>query len=166
MKTLKLQLTALIACLAFILFTQTGKAQRSTDIAYEQPVSFDKAAQADTLNPEIKFNKSRIDSMTKFYYQGTHDADNNYHAQHSGKRAIFFTSLIGTPLLGIIPAIVSSSTRPKLQNLNIKDASLLNNPAYMKGYKDEAHDIKKRLVWGNYVAASVTWLAVANILLL
>ena len=166
MKNLKLLITLFAASFILTLLPTTSIAQKSADIAYKQSASFDRTAQADTINPEIKFNKLRIDSITKFYYQGMHDADNNYNAKRSGKRAIFFTALIGTPVLGIIPTIVSSSTRPKLKNLNIKDASLLTNPAYMKGYKDEAHQIKKRLVWGNYVAASVTWLAIANIVLL
>lgn len=166
MKTQRLQPVIFAACLVLMLFTQPSTAQRSNDISYNPTASFDKVSQADTINPEIRFNKLRIDSITRFYYQGIHDADNNYQAKRSGKRAIFFASLIGTPVLSIIPTIISSATCPKIKNLNITDTKMLNNPAYMKGYKDQAHHIKKRTVWGNYLVASFTWLAFANVLLL
>ncbi|HWY98239.1 MAG TPA: hypothetical protein VNY36_04040 [Bacteroidia bacterium] len=121
---------------------------------------------ADTLNMLSKVNKATADSMTNFYYLGGHDADNNYTAKKSGKRVVFFTSLIGSPIIGLIPAIISSATYPSVRNLKIRDKNLLHNKAYMKGYRDEAHDIKKRAVWGNYLAGSVVWIAIANIILL
>ena len=134
-------------------------------IASPSTVYYD-GAQKDTINEAIAMSNAKVVSIVNDYYRGTQDADGGYTAKKSGRRSIFFASLIGTPVLAIIPAIISASTIPKLRNLHIANDSLLYNAAYMRGYKDEAHDIKKKAVWGNYLAGSVIWIGVVNLLLL
>ena len=134
-------------------------------VASPSTTNYDRV-QEDTLDEAIAIGNAKVASIVNDYFRGTQDADGNYTAKKSGRRSIFFASLIGTPVLAIVPAIISSSTPPNVRNLHIANDSLLQNTAYMRGYRDEDHDIKKRAVWGNYLAGSVIWVGLVNLLLL
>jgi hypothetical protein len=51
---------------------------------------------------------------------------------------------------GLIPAIACSVTPPSIQNLGFPDQTLIKNPSYYKGYRDNAFKIKKKKVWRNF----------------
>jgi hypothetical protein len=55
-----------------------------------------------------------------------------------------------SPLLGLIPAIACSSTKPKETNLHYPSAELMKNPDYFRGYTQKARKIKQGKVWMNW----------------
>jgi hypothetical protein len=109
-------------------------------------------------------SEDKAKAMVDAYFQGVYDADSNYKAKKSGKGLILITTLIGGPVAGIIPTVACSATAPK-NNLNIPESKLVGDDSYMKGYKSEAHYIKKHNTWPCYVLASIVWIAAANIIL-
>ena len=150
----------------FMLVSHIGKSQELAAATCKSTKMAVQANVVDTLNPAFAANEAKVDSIMSFYFRGTDDADYSYTGKKSGKWIIFGTSIIGTPVLGIIPAIISSSVCPSKRNLNLPDEALSHNPAYLKGYKDEAHDIKKKAIWGGFISGSGIWVAIANIVLI
>lgn len=76
------------------------------------------------------------------------DAFKNYKAYKPACMSTFLMSGLGTPLLGMIPAIKCTSTTPNDKNLNFPDKELIKDPNYKKAYVNKAMDMKHRKVWG------------------
>lgn len=102
------------------------------------------------------------------YDKGAEDAS-TYYRKHGGAAAgTFFTSLLVSPVIGLIPAIACSSTPPNELNLNMPhDASVTLGTQYRMGYMQRAHQIKKKKVWGMWglalglnIGAAVIYFAV------
>lgn len=119
----------------------------------------------DTLNMKLARNAVAADTLVASYFRGIYAADGNYTARKSGKRMILLTTLVGTPALSIIPAVLCTATAPSVRHLNI-DKAHLSNPAYVKGYRYEAKYIKQKAVWGNYITGTVIWVGLAHFILL
>jgi hypothetical protein len=148
---------------ALMLISQLGKSQEMVAATSIANIATVQLQAADTLNPAFEANQAKVDSMMTLYFRGTDDADNNYKAKKSGKWLIFGATIIGTPVLGLIPAIITSRVQPSAKNLNIPEGALSHNTAYIKGYKDEAHDIKKKAIWNHYLTGSSVWAVLLNI---
>lgn len=119
----------------------------------------------DTLNMKLARNAVAADTLVASYMRGIYAADYSYRARKSGKRAVIIATLAGTPALGIIPAVICSAKAPAIKHLNI-DRKHLNNPAYVNGYRYEAHYIKQKAIWGNYITSTVVWVGLAHFILL
>ena len=59
----------------------------------------------------------------------------------------FAATLFGTPLIGLIPAIVCSSTTPPDDKLVSNSLDLFNDPNYKKGYLGQAKRSKRNAAW-------------------
>jgi hypothetical protein len=92
------------------------------------------------------------------------DARTNYRGQNSGAGWVVFTTMIASPILGIIPAAACASKEPNDQNLNYKSQDLMKIQQYNNAYKTEAHRIKKKSVWTAYGIGSAGWLVLALLL--
>ncbi|WP_162053081.1 hypothetical protein [Pontibacter pamirensis] len=99
----------------------------------------------------------------QLYNQGQTDAITYYDGYKSAGTAVLITSLL-SPVLGLAPAIGTSVTTPKQQNLDAPDNSLLQQPDYASGYRKKARKIKAGKVWTNWAIGLGT--NVALILLL
>ena len=119
------------------------------------------------VNDTNNLSESEVTALQKIdkYLKGEADADDNFRSKKSYRRAIFLTSLIGGPVAGIIPSAVGAASVPSDSSLNMPKSILVNDDEYVKGYKHEAHCIKKHGTWGRYIVASLIWLAAANIVL-
>ena len=106
-------------------------------------------------------SEAEANTMVASYFQGVDDADSHYKAKKSGKGLVLATTLLGSPILGIIPTLTCSSVTPKKKNLEVPDTKLVNNEQYMHGYKDEARYIKKDNNMVSYVLGTVVWVCVA-----
>ncbi len=107
----------------------------------------------DIFSEWIDVNNSidkNADSKKGKYLLGIEDAKSNYDGYHGSGTATFLTSIFLSPLVGLVPAISCSSTRPKDRNLNYPDADLIKNHEYYMGYTNEARRIKQRNVWKNW----------------
>ena len=98
------------------------------------------------------------------FAQGQSDALQYYKEYKAASTGTLITSLF-SPFLGLVPAIVTSSTPPKEINLDYPNKTFLSNPEYVNGYTTKAKKIKQDKVWTNYAIGSGTWLVVATLLI-
>lgn len=97
---------------------------------------------------------SNIDMLT----QGKEDAKTNYKGKRSGAGWTTATTIILSPVIGLIPAIACSLTEPNDDNLNYKDSQLMKNNTYNEAYTKQAHKTKRRKIWRNFGIGSGVWL--------
>lgn len=83
------------------------------------------------------------------YTKGQSDAIRYYSGYKGAGTGTLLTSLL-SPLVGLIPAIACSSTRPKETNLNYPNSDLMKQPDYNNGYTQKAKKIKQGRVWSNW----------------
>jgi len=99
----------------------------------------------DDNDPEGRWDKT---SMSR---RGREDANQHYRGYRGAAAGTFWTCVLATPLLGLIPAIGTSSHAPKAIALNSPDPELMKNEEYKKAYEKEARRKKTRAVWGAWV---------------
>jgi len=149
--------------------TTSSKAQdtfASADSAVATKAAYSTDANKTTYsNINAKANKAKAHVLIHDYFAGVDAADTTYKAKNSGKRVVFFSTLVGSPVLGIIPALLCSAKTPNTDQFTIKNRDLVSNTAFMKGYRHEARKIKRRAIWGNYIAASTLWIGIAQFIL-
>lgn len=97
-------------------------------------------------------------SSSDMAIKGEQDAITNYKGKSSGAGWTATTTILTSPVLGLIPAIACSSTEPSDENLNYKDSELMKNNEYNKAYRKQAHKTKKKKVWSNFGVGSGVWL--------
>lgn len=81
------------------------------------------------------------------YAQGMKDAERFYTKKNTGAGGTMATTLVLSGLIGLIPAGICASQPPKIANLGVSNNDLLNSDSYMRGYKEQAHKMKKRKIW-------------------
>jgi hypothetical protein len=104
-------------------------------------------------------NTSNINTLTNdMEYKGKKDASTNYKGKKSGAGWTAATTIVLSPLFGLIPAVACASSEPSDDNLKYKEPELMKNNTYNQAYTEQAHKIKKRKVWTNYGIGSGAWL--------
>lgn len=96
--------------------------------------------------------------------QGRQDSRVYYRGQNSGAGWVVATTILFTPLVGLLPTIGISSSAPLDQNLNYPDHTLMSDPGYYSAYVKESHKTKKRKIWTTYGVTSGAWLVLFLIL--
>lgn len=104
----------------------------------------------DIFNTESDSNSSGGQKNMESFEKGKRDAKLNYRGKNSGAIWTGAAAAFTAPILGLIPAIITSSAEPKDENLGINDQKLLNNSDYKSGYVQEAHKKKKKKVWTGF----------------
>lgn len=110
---------------------------------------------------KIAANMETNDDM---YAKGREDAKRYYTKHKAAGTGTLLTSMLVSPLLGLIPAIVCSSAEPKYDNLEFPTESLMKNTEYSRGYTEAAKKKKSGKVWQNFGIGS--GIAVAAVLIL
>lgn len=89
----------------------------------------------------------------------TNDAAENYHGEGSLRGATWATTIVLSPILGIIPAAVGASGEPSYTEMNCPKPELYqDNMAYRHCYDKEAKKIKKRKSWESFGMATLTYI--------
>jgi len=88
-------------------------------------------------------------SNEDMYPKGINDANINYRGYKPAGTGTLVVSLL-SPIVGLIPAIACSATRPSEFNLNYPNADLMKNTDYRNGYERTAKSIKSKKVWTNW----------------
>jgi len=83
------------------------------------------------------------------FMQGQSDAS-RYYTGYKGAGTLTLISGLVSPLIGLVPAIICSSTPPQDKTLNSSRPELMKNSDYYNGYIQKAHKIKQRKVWTNW----------------
>jgi hypothetical protein len=104
-------------------------------------------------------NKPSVNDIAN---KGIQDAMTNYKGKNSGTGWTVATTILFTPLIGIIPAVACAAKTPSDHNLDYKDAELMNDYLYNMSYKKTAHRTKKKKVWLGFGLASVLWLVIVT----
>lgn len=89
--------------------------------------------------------------------KGQRDALLNYTGRNSGATWTGITTVLFSPLVGVIPAALCASTDPSDRNL-LGDSELMRNHDYKIGYRENARKTKKKRVWSSFATASGIWL--------
>ncbi|MGG7665786.1 hypothetical protein [Dyadobacter sp. BHUBP1] len=100
---------------------------------------------ANVQNPQLYTLKQPEDLNIK----GQIDAARHYKRYKGAATGTLLTSLL-SPVIGLIPAILCSSTNPKIENLGYPNEELFRQAAYYKAYTKKAKKIKQRKVWSNW----------------
>jgi hypothetical protein len=90
--------------------------------------------------------------------KGKRDSEINYIGKKSGAGWTAATTILFSPLIGVIPAAACASSEPSDQNLNYRDNELMKDYAYNKAYVEQAHKTKKKIVWTSFGVSSGAWL--------
>ena len=96
--------------------------------------------------------QSQLYTLTKPEDQnikGQIDAARHYKRYKGAATGTLLTSLL-SPVIGLIPAILCSSTYPKIENLGYPSEELFKQATYYKAYTKKAKKIKQRKVWSNW----------------
>lgn len=96
------------------------------------------------------------------YEMGKSEAPVYYRNYRGAGTGTLLPSLLINGLVGLIPAVACSATPPKIQKLGIPTADKMNNPDYVRGYREVAYKIKKRKTWMNWAIGS----AVSSVILI
>lgn len=97
--------------------------------------------------------------------KGKRDSQMNYKGKKSGAGWTAATTILFSPIIGVIPAAACSSSEPSDQNLNYRDNELMKDNEYNKAYVEQAHKTKKKKVWTSFGVSSCVWLLLIILLL-
>lgn len=92
------------------------------------------------------------------FSKGKTDARSFYRGKNSGSGWTAATTILTSPILGLLPAALCSSSEPEDQNLLYPNSMLMKNSDYYKGYINEAYSIKKKKVWEAFGISAGAWL--------
>lgn len=147
-------MTTILLSTAFMVRYQNGKSQV---FAKEGPAKTPEQQNAMVAaNPAISVN-----DMSE---QGRKDARQWYKGQNSGAGWTSSTSVVLSPIGGLIVGAICAGTPPQDVNLNCQNAEALRNPAYRSAYIQEAHAIKKKGIWTGLGIGSGVWLLLTLLL--
>jgi hypothetical protein len=99
---------------------------------------------------EAKKIESNSTQNEDLYIQGQSDANKYYKGYKSSGTAVISTSLLLSPLVGLVPAVLCSTTEPQDENLNYPSSELMKKTEYSNGYRQKAKKIKQNKVWKNW----------------
>ncbi len=98
-------------------------------------------------------------SSQDLFTLGKTDASKHYR-KYKGAGTGTLIAGLASPVLGLIPAVITSSTAPKHSNLNYPSEELMKKADYYEGYTKKAKKIKQGKVWMNWgIAFGVNLLA-------
>lgn len=102
----------------------------------------------DVFNDSKKVEEKVI-SGKDFYQEGQSDANRFYRGYKGAGNTVLATSLLLSPLVGLIPAAICASADPQDENLDYPSSDLMKNSEYANGYRNRAKKIKQKKVWTN-----------------
>jgi hypothetical protein len=88
--------------------------------------------------------------------KGALDACRHYTKYRPAASGTYWTTALTGGVIGLIPAISTSSTSPKEKNLLMPEGLLKADPGYTNAYKKQAKNMKQGKVWGSYGIGVVT----------
>ncbi len=109
--------------------------------------------------------KTYTDKDIAYYEQlARGDARMSYKDYKKSSRTTVASTLILSPVFGIIPTRKMYKKVPEMYNLNFPDSTLIDNKIYTEAYQKESHEIKKEKLKVAYGASSFGWLFVVSVI--
>lgn len=85
------------------------------------------------------------------------DCNANYKGQGNGAGTTVAVTILASPLIGLIPAAINSSSEVKDRHLNYPDAQLMKNDEYNRCYKNKAQSMKATSNWGAWAGTTIIY---------
>ena len=120
------------------------------------------AVKAENDSKPSIFTKSNVNN--DLFQQGKNDAKIYYTGYKGAGTGTFITTFIASPVIGLVPSILCSSTPPNESHLTFPNANLMREPDYVNGYLQEAKRKKSKKVWANFAIGTGTWIGIIAIL--
>lgn len=108
----------------------------------------------------VKTDSLAISHPTNMYVRGQRDASHFYTNYQGAQIGTGVTASLAGPVMGLIPAVILSSTPPKDFNLNYPDPTLIQNHDYYIGYSTEAQRIKAKKTWKGYGIGTLGYIVI------
>lgn len=97
-------------------------------------------------------------------YKGMTDAGAFYRGKGSYRGGIWATTLLTSPLLGLIPTAIAASNSLDNSQMNYPSQELWKNSDYRNCYTQEATKKKNKRAWTAWGVSSAVWLGVIVVL--
>jgi len=118
----------------------------------------------DAINHTKVQNSQDGKQNMKITRDGKGDAKLHYHYKHCGRNLTGIISAFN-PIVGLVPAILYSSSEPLDKNLNYPSQQLMNTQGYYnKAYRKQAHRMKSRRVWVMFATGTLINLGIWSII--
>ena len=124
-----------------VIATQPEKKESSVEMPKIQSIN-----NSISLN-QLGLNNSNSSNMQDLCFRGQQDASRYYTGYSSAATWTGAATILGGGLIGLIPAIACSSSKPAMSSLTFPDQELMKNSSYYSCYMQEAKRIKSRKVW-------------------
>jgi len=92
--------------------------------------------------------------------QAKKDAVRYYTGKNSGAGWVWATTILFSPIIGVIPAAVCSMQPPVDENLKYPTPDLMLDNNYSNCYIDQATQTKRKKIWVSYGISSGVWLII------
>tara|TARA_B110000259_G_C13929202_1_gene368226 strand:+ start:243 stop:827 length:585 start_codon:yes stop_codon:yes gene_type:complete len=112
----------------------------------------------DIFGKKESLDEKSANSDKSMSMKGKRDAELNYKGKGSGAGWTTVTTILFSPLIGLIPAAATASSEPSDSNLRFPSNELMQNYDYNKSYIEQAHRIKKSKIWKSFGIGSGVWL--------
>lgn len=130
-----------------------SKSKKSELIEDDEFAPIDNSQNRKRVNAETLKNNDNYtydNNATDLCVLAKSDARRYYDNYTGATTGTALTTLLVSPIIGLIPAIACSSTPPSDYNLNIPNEKLERNSKYYNCYKNEAKKIKSKKVWTTF----------------
>lgn len=105
------------------------------------------------------------ETNASLYARGQKDA-RRYYKGYGGAIGTGCAAVGCTPVIGLIPAVMISTTEPDQLNMDIPNSIYRGQPEYMRGYTETAYRLKKQRTWAGYGIGAGIFIAVSILALL
>ena len=137
-------------------------ADGTKDLIYKQLTPSSEVKETEGKNVQSNSEPKPAETVKLFKAElrkeGIQDSKMNYTGRRSGAVWTAATSIVFSPIAGLIPAVACASSRPRERNLNYSDTELKKDPEYKKAYENQAHKTKAVKVAAGYVIGSTAWI--------
>lgn len=117
-------------------------------------------------SPPIEYVKNTKTAPTEnTYYKGYLDAERFYKVRQSTGTVVTLSTLILTPLYGLIPVTIIALSKPNITSYVMLKPDEFKSPEYRLGFEQQAASMKRKRVWRNYGIVSGVYVAVYLIVL-
>ena len=104
----------------------------------------------DPAENETKIEPVKLVSSEGLFERGEVDAKMYYTCNKCVAGGTFLSTFVLGGLIGLIPAVIITSSEPKTINLNLPSNAMINSSAYMMGYSEQALRVKNKKVWSTF----------------
>ncbi len=117
----------------------------------------------DEAKGSVEFDTKVHDSGDMCRLAAKH-ANKYYYGEGSLSGLTIATTLLVSPIIGLIPAAVGSNSYLKDYQLNYPNAEFMKNSDYARCYQSVAQQIKQEKAWKGYAIGTGIWLAGVSVL--